>query len=101
MIPVLVMQEPKVGNVYKFVYDNKTRVALVRNDNGHNMECWDFTRDNFRIFSHDKVGPAEDVTKSVKTIRHFDEDDVERYEDAGCRVWSDFENDVLYVVNLA
>ena len=101
MIPVVVMQEPKVGHVYKFVYNNKKRVALIRSNHRDNMECWDFTRDNYRIFAHDKViGPAEDVTANLKTISHFDEDDVERYEDADCKVYPDFANDVLYVVKV-
>jgi hypothetical protein len=97
---ILVQQEPKVGNLYKFVYKNKSRIALVRHDNGEVIECYDFAHHGFRNFKHENMGPATDITDKLKVYDNFDVKDVERLEDAGCNVFEDFDNDRLYAVRI-
>ncbi len=101
MITMLQEVEPVVGRVYKFVYNNKTRAAIVLENDGEHMYCWDFTREDFRNFLHERInGVVEDVTDYIKKVPQFDVDDLERHEKAGCSVFPNYEEDVLYALNV-
>jgi hypothetical protein len=92
--------QPEVGHVYKFVYNNVKRLAVVLADDGRKMRCWDFKRDDFRNFSHGKVTDFQDFTNSVQIIPEPYQTDINRAENAGAKVFHDVENDILYVANV-
>ncbi len=98
---ITLLQEPEVGSVYKFVYKNKKRAALVLDNDGTHMYCWDFTRKDYRNFRHDRVvGNVEDVTKFVRVIPEFMNKDITRHENAGYSVFPNYQEDVLYALNV-
>lgn len=87
------LQYAEEGRIYKFKYNGMTRIALVLEDRGDSIFCWDFTRGGFRsFFDYNVYGPVTDITnKAVIT------EDVNRtFKTTGVRTF--INNDKLYAV---
>lgn len=98
---ITLLAKPEKGAVYKFVYNKLPRVALVLNDDGRKMECYDFNRQGYRNFYHNKIdGNVQDVGSLVHVKGEPLQRDIDNAINAGDRVFHDEREDVLYIVNI-
>lgn len=86
------------GRVYQFIYDGAKRAALVLEDNGTCIQCYEFTKEDYRNYRVSKIqGEIKDVTSKC-TIEPYNGEKHDRYQDAGMKCY-DYDNN-LYVVNV-
>lgn len=94
--------EPEVGHLYKFNYNGRARLALVRNLENDYMDCHDFTSNGPRRFSYARIKSVKDLTDAMLIVDVYDKNSdtvdslVESYQDRGCLIF--FGDDCLHVI---